>query len=85
MNLCSAPSWGLWCAVYSVDKGLFLWLGTEARNRLCSLIFTVTSLSVCTARAEQEEEPGFSSNMGEGRWYHAQQDMVAAGQDDNAG
>lgn len=64
MSLCSAPFWGLWC-VYDVDKRLFLWLGTEARNRLWSLILPATSVSIFSVGAEQEEEPGFCSSVGE--------------------
>lgn len=79
MSLCSAPSWGLWCAIYSVDKSLFLWLGTEASKRGFSLILTATSVSMCSARAEWEEEPGVSSSVGEGWSYHPQQEVVAAG------
>lgn len=83
MSVCSAPSQGLWCAVYNVDKRLFLWLGTEGRSRLYFFMLTATSVSIHSARAEREEEPGFS--VGEGWWHHPQQEVVAAGQRDNAG
>lgn len=65
MSLCSAPSQGLWC-VCDADKKLFLWLGTEARNRLCYPILTATSVFTFITGAEQEEEPGFSSSVGKG-------------------
>lgn len=65
MSLCSAPSWGMW-RVYDVNKILFLWLGTEARKRLYSLILTASSVSRFNVEAEQEEEPGFSSSVGKG-------------------